>query len=241
MIMCNIKCSFLSIVLWPAIWVQAQGTYSFDAVLDSLTEPKLFGDLYKSPLPKSSVGSQFFIDDWLYGDIYLSNNNIVKNKVLKYNAYLDMLIWNPLIDYQEVKLDKDQIEAFSLHGQSGESYYFQKIPVKPDLASDSVVVFGEVLYLNRISLFAYRKVVVADHEVGVTDYYRDVYKVNTLYIFRLENGKTLGFRRHKKRDILTLFPGKKEMIIAKLRELKQHRFRTEADLINITKVLNEVL
>jgi hypothetical protein len=54
----------------------------------------------------------------------------------------------------------------------------------------------------------------------------------------LENGKTIGFRRYKKRDIIMLFPDKKQKIIAKLRELKLRHFRTEADLINITKALN---
>jgi hypothetical protein len=90
-------------------------------------------------------------------------------------------------------------------------------------------------------LFVYRKIVFTGYDVTSTDYYRDIYQLSTLYLFKLENGKTIGFRRYKKRDVIMLFPDKKEMIIAKLRELKQHHFRTEADLINITRALNEVL
>jgi hypothetical protein len=241
MIMCNLKYVFLAIVFLPVMIVQGQETTSCDAVLDQLNESKLIGDYYQAPLPMSSVGSQFLIDDWLNGDIYLSNKSIVRNKTIKYNAYHDRLIWHTPIGHQQVKLDKDYIEGFCLKGKSGETRCFKKIPVKYDLAFDSVTVFGEELYQNRISLFAYRKVVISGYEVALTDYYRDVYELSTLYLFKLENGKTIGFKRYKKKDIITLFPDKKEMIIAKLKELKQHRFRTEADLINITKVLNEVL
>lgn len=239
--MCNLKYVFLSIVFLPGIIVQGQEITSCDAVLDPLNEPKLIGDFYQPPLPMSTVGSQFLFDDWQNGDVYLSNKNIVRNKDLKFNAYLDRLIWLTPINHQQVKLDKDYIEGFCLKSKSGEPRCFKKIPVKYDLAIDSVSVFGEVLYQNRISLFAYRKVVIVGYEVALTDYYRDIYELSTLYLFKLENGKTIGFRRYKKRDIITLFPDKKEMIIAKLRELKQHRFRTEADLINITKALNEIL
>lgn len=239
--MCNLKYVFLSIVFLPVIIVQGQETTSCDAVLDQLNEPKLIGDLYQPPLPMSSVGSQFLFDDWQNGDVYLFNKSIVRNKDLKYNAYFDRLIWLTPLDHQQVQIDNEYIEGFCLHDESGVTRCFRKVPVKYDLASDSVSVFGEVLYEDSISLFAYRKVVVYESEVTSTDSYRDTYKLSSLYIYKLKNGKTIGFRRHKKRDIIALFPDKKEMIVAKLRELKQHRFQTEADLIEITKVLNEVL
>ena len=73
MIMCNLKYVFLSIVFLPVMIVYGQETTSCDALLDLLNEPKLIGDYYQPPLPMSSVGSQFLIEDWLYGDIYLSN------------------------------------------------------------------------------------------------------------------------------------------------------------------------
>lgn len=241
MIMCNLKYALFSMVFLPVIFVSAQETFTCETVLDSLIEPKLIGDVYQSPLLVTSVGSQFFKDDWLHGDIYLSNNNIVKNKVLKYNAFLDMLILNSPFGYQQVKLDKGQIEGFCLHGRLGETYCFKKIPVRYDLTSDSVDVFGEVLYENNISLYAYRKVVTDGYDESISAYYRKVYKLKTHYFLRMENGKTLGCGRHKKHDIVALFPEKKEMIIAKFREIKQLRFRTEADLINITRILNEVL
>jgi hypothetical protein len=239
--MYNLKCVFISIVFWPLIIAQGQETTSCDAMIDPLTEPKLIGDLYQPPLPMSSVGSEFYIDDWLNGDIYLSNNNIVRDKALKYNGYRDLLIWLTPVNHEQVKLDKDHIEGFCLNGKSGVKQCFKKIPIKYDLASDSVSVFAEVLYQNRISLFAYRKVTFEGYDVTSTDYYRDIYMLRTLYLFKLENGKTIGFRRYKKRDIIVLFPDKKQKIIAKLRELKLRHFRTEADLINITKALNEVL
>jgi hypothetical protein len=241
MIMCKLKYIFFAIAFWPVFIVQGQKPTSCDAVLNSLIEPNLTGDSYQSPLPLSSIGSQFFIEDWLNGDIYLSNKNIVRNMNLRYNAYLDMLIWLTPLNYEQVKLDKAPIEGFCLNGKSGATHCFIKIPIKYDLSFDSLVVFGEVLYQSRISLFAYRRVDFAGYDINSTDYYIETYKLSTLYLFRLENGKTIGFRRYKKRDVVKLFPDKKEMIIAKLRELKQHHFRTEADLINITKALNEAL
>jgi len=239
--MCNLKYVFLSIVFLPVIILQGQETTSCDAVLDQLNEPDLIGDFYQPPLPMSTVGSQFLYENWLDGDIFLSNKNIVKKKIIKYNAYHDIVIWLTPLNHQQVKLDNDYIDGFCLNDKSGVTHCFRKIPVKYDMSFDSITVFGEVLHESRISLFAYRKVVITGYEVDLTDYYRDIYDLTTLYLFKLENGKTIGFRSYRKRDIITLFPDKKEMILAKLREIKQHRFRTEADLIKITKALNEVL
>lgn len=239
--MCNLKYVFLLVAFLPVIIVHGQETTSCDAVLNQLNEPKLIGDLYQSPLPMSSVGSQFLFDDWQNGDVYLFNKSIVRNKDLKYNAYFDRLIWLTPLDHQQVQIDNDYIEGFCLYDKSGVTRCFRKVPVKYDLAFDSVSVFGEVLYENSISLFVCRKVVVDESEVTSADSYRDTYKLSSLYLYKLKNGRTIGFRRYKKRDIIALFPDKKERIIAKLRELKQHRLRTEADLIEITKVLNEVL
>jgi hypothetical protein len=241
MIMCNLKYIFFLIAFWPVIIMQGQETYSCDAMLDSLIEPKLTGDLFQPPNPGSLEGSQFFIEDWLNGDVYLTNKNIVRNKVLKYNGFLDRLICLTPVNYQQVNLDKDQIEGFCLNDKSGVTYCFKKIPIKDDLSPDSLSVFAEVLSQSRISLFAYRKVINKGYEVTSNGHYSDIYKAQPLYLFGFENGKTIGFKRCNKHDVMMLFPDKKEVIMAKLKELKLPHFLTEADLIQVTKVLNEIL
>jgi hypothetical protein len=240
--MCNLKYAFFCLVLWPVILLRGQeiNYCECNSMLDSLIEPKLFGDLYQPQ--KNGVGSQYYIKEWLNGDIYLTNGNIIKNNNLRYNGFLDRLMWITPISYQQVKLDKEQIKGFCLNDKYGTKYNYEKILIKDEFSPDSFPVYGEVLYKNRISLVAYRKVALAGYNVVPGgSYYEDVYKLSNSYLFKLENGKTLGFKRFRKRDISKLFPDKTELIVNKFRELKQRQFRTEADLIRVTKALNDFL
>jgi hypothetical protein len=230
------------IVCWPVVFIQGQSTIACtcDTILDSLMESQLAGDLYLQL--DRGVGSQYFTDEWLKGEVYLSNKTVVRNKYLKYNQYLDKLMWLTPANHQQIMLDKEPIEGFCISNNFGNKYYFQKIPIKVDMSPDSLLVFGEVLYQNKISLYAYRKVILTGYEVASTgSYYKNIYTVNTIYFFMLENGRTIGFKKYRKHNIIQLFPDKKDQIVAKLKELKQRHFRNEADLKNITKVLNEVL
>lgn len=208
--------------------------------LDNI-EPRLIGDAYF--YGKIGKGSLYFTDDWLSGDVVLSSNVVVKNKKLRYNGFIDRLIWLVPDVYQQVKLDKESVGAFTLYDKQLEvKHEFRKICIKELLIADSTKVYAKLLYKNKVSLYAYYKVELAGTEMeSGNSHFVDVYAKKTVYYFMFDNGQTLGFKRFKKRDIINLFPGKKEQILKNFRKYGQRRFKTEADLIKITEVLNGVL
>ncbi len=238
----NLKYVFFLMTCWPVVFIKGQSGLACNCgeILDSLMEPNLYGDIYQQV--DIGIGSQYFTEEWLKGEVYLTNKTTVGGKYLRYNQYLDRLLWLIPASNQQVLLDKEQIEGFCLNNKPGHKYCFQKIPVKVDMMPDSLLVFGEILYQNKISLYAFRKVILTGYElVNTGSYGKNIYTVNTTYFLKLKNGRTVGFKKYRKHDIIHLFPDKKELIVTKFKEMKQHHFRTETDLLNIAKVLNEVL
>ncbi len=232
----------ITAAIFPAEVMYAQESKSClcNATLDSIMEPVLTGDLYQTW--DKGIGSQYYTDEWLLGDVYLTNKTVVKDKYLRFNQYYNKLMWLTPINHQQVMLDKEQMEGFCLKPTSGLRFCFQKIPVKPDLSPDSLLVFGQILYKDSISLFIHRKVERSGYEVmNSSSSFKNVYNVNVTYYFMMENGRTIGFKKCRKRHILELFPDHRGLILAKLKELKQRHFRSVTDLQNITQVLNEVL
>lgn len=233
---------FLCLSCLPAVLLKGQGItrYDCDSVLISITEPKLFGDLYQQK--NIGIGSQYYIEDWLNGDVYLSNKCVVKNQYLRYNGFLDRLMWFTPGTHQQVKLDKEQIEGFCLNSRTGKDYCYEKIIIKEELIFDSVAVFAEVLYKSDISLYAYRKIdIVGYHVVSRGSKYMDIYKLENTYFLKLENGKTLGFKKFGKHNIYKLFPDKKALISSRFKKSKLRHIWTEDDLILAAQDLNEIL
>jgi hypothetical protein len=220
---------------------QAQETKlcNCDNQTESITEPKLIGELF-SP-KKSIIGSQNFIDEWLDGVVLLSNNITVKNKLLRYNGFIDRVIWLVPGCLQQVKLDKESVDGFCLNANdTDQPLCFKKIKIKEELTADSVIVYAQELYNNRLSLYAYRKVEFSGREITNGKYYTDKFSKVNIYFFKLGN-KTTGFKRFKKRDILKLFPGKKEQINNQFSTYKQRRFKSEQDLVRIAELLNGIV
>jgi hypothetical protein len=209
-----------------------------DSLLGKIMEPRLTGDLYIKPVP-SSV-SQFFMDDWLIGTIYLSNDHTITNLYLKYNGYIDHPIWMKE-DFAQIRLDNDPIRSFCLADKfiPGNSYCFEKIKISNKPASDSVMVFAQVLYKNLLSLFVQRKVVLTGVEESKLDrIIIDSYEKRSIYYFRLGEKITGGFRKINKKSILITFPERKEDIEKLFRSEKPYRIRTEEDLIRFAARLN---
>jgi hypothetical protein len=208
-----------------------------DSLDREITEPKLIGDVFLNQT--TGTVSQYFMNEWLYGIIYLSNHMIVPNKILRYNGYLDRLIW--LTDnYQHIKLDKESIDGFCLFDRyDDKSYYFQKIRIKEELSSDSTMVYAQLLCKGNISLFAYRKVVHSGTTEGQDyQYMIDEFEKKTFYYFKFPNNTSAGFRHISKRNIVKAFPGQKNQVLNLLRTGNQHSFKTEEDLIQIAELLN---
>jgi len=177
------------------------------------------------------------------GEVYLGNNHTVKTKNLRYNGYFDQLVYLNSGNSQQIKIDKEQVERFCLYN-SVNSYCFKKIKIRKELSltPDTITVYAQVLFESKISLYAHRNVEITGTVIdSKCNCYKDVYTNKYMYYFKTQNGKTIGFKRFKKKDIIKLFPDKKELILNKFRSTKQRRFRNESDLVNIATALNEII
>jgi hypothetical protein len=237
-----LKTSYTILFCWLMATATGQNPASChcDSILEKLMEPRLTGENYIKPVP-SSV-SQFFTDDWLLGTIHLTNDLTVENQYFRYNGYIDHLIWMD-VDFRQIRLDNDPIRSFCLADKyiTGKSYCFEKIKIPKDLASDSMLVFAQVLYKNTLSLFVQRKVVLTGIEERKQDrIIVDSYEKRNIYYFKSGEKITDGFRKITKKSILNTFPGRKEDIIKLYRSGRQFRVRSEEDLIRFTARLNEI-
>ena len=208
-----------------------------DSLLEKITEPALIGDIFVKPLP--STVSPYFYDNWLSGDILLSNNVIVQKQRLKYNGFIDRLIWMN-DNYQMVKLDKASVAGFCLKDNVFPRLKdcFGKIKIKEEYLSDSTFVYAQILYSGDLSLYAYRKVVhFGTEEMKVYNIIVDAYEKRTTYYFKTGNHLTKGFMKIKKRILLDIFPERKEEIITYLRSGKS-KINNEGDLISLAEWLN---
>jgi hypothetical protein len=199
-------------------------------------EPKLMGELfvYQAGL----IGTEFFNIDYAKGDIVLQNGEMVHDKRLRYNGRVDGLLMLSSND-QEILLDKYFIKEFSFNNCT-----FRKIKVIKDFNSDTSEVYGQILYENKLSLYVFRQCVfnqdvltyVSNHQIS-----KQSFHPLPIFYFQLPNHKTIGFKKFKKRDLFHLFPDKKDAMRKLFREKHQHRFKSEADLIQITALLNEMI
>lgn len=218
---------------------QENASCKCDSLYGEITEPRLIGDLFLNREKGSVI--QYFIYDWLDGNVFLSNNMTVKNKLLRYNGYFDRLIWLTR-NFQQVKLDKESVDGFSLNDKvTGKSYSFGKIKIKEALSTDSAIVYAQLLYLNNLSLYAYRKVILTGIEEDKGNHtITDEFEKRTFYYFKSGNNTLKGFRHINKKNILKIFPDRKEQIANLLRTEKQRRYKTEEDLIRVTELLNKM-
>ncbi len=126
---------------------------------------------YSNPIPRYR-GEQY-LSDWTRGEVILRNGETVRNMDLRYERYMDEVLWLRSGDFRIGVLNKRIIEGFRLQGEDGSlSLFFVKKRIKLP-ATDSLDAYLQVLVEGPVSLFAYRNVVRVLDRNATTD--------NTLY------------------------------------------------------------
>jgi hypothetical protein len=202
-------------------------------------DPRLSGELFTSSM--SVDESTYFSKVWLIGDIFLSNGEIVRNKLIRYNGLLDELFWLDHKSNNIIKLDKSSIMRFHfINFQGDTSVYFRKIKVKPDVIADSSEVFGQEIYNGRLSLFILHTFFITRREhfykEGVP-YQKSIYEEEPVYYFRFTNNKSVGIKNLNRKNLYTVFPVYKNQIKKFYRQNKQGEFRNNSELIRLTRFL----
>ena len=186
-------------------------------------------------------GTTYFNSEWLPGDIYLSNGEVVRNKLIKYNGLLDELFWQEPKSKNVIKLDKESILQFHFQNLDGDStVYFRKIKVKKNAVADSSEFFGQVVYEGSLSLF-----VLHIHKFEKTELFRkdgvllekNVYAEEPVYIFRYRNNKTFITRKLNRNSLIAFSPENKNKIVEFLKENGNGIFTNKPGLIMLTRFL----
>jgi hypothetical protein len=209
----------------------------------TLFEPKLTGEVYQ---PVIMRGMEFYHINYGDGTIILESGDTIFHYQIRYNGRLDALLYLVPNTVHEIQLDKFAIKEFYFNeDQNRQREFFRKIQVKNDFFSDSVEVFSQLLYEDRLSLFAFRQYVsIHDQLVAVTndrEIAKPLYVPSFIYYFQLPNHKTVGFKKFKRKDLYELFPERKEAMKQLFRENHQRRFKKESDLVRITEILNKMI
>lgn len=230
-----------SIVLMTTVQnVIAQSNRSEDVGTFTSSESCLTGELFTSA---STVDeSTYFNSEWLSGDIYFSNGEVVRNKLIKYNGLLDELFWQEPKSKNTIKLDKEPVQQFHYLNLNGDtSIYFRKIKVKQSNVANSGEIFCEAIYNGRVSLFVCytyfieRRVIVY---MNGSPFEKAIYAEKPIYYFRSGNNKSFVTKSLNRNSLYQFSPDNKDPIKAFFKANKIRKFTSKSDLIRLTQFLN---
>ena len=222
-------------------FLYSQRNFSDPTYLDSVFEPKLPGEEY-TPLP-GLVGSQYYNNEWVLGNLELVNGKKICNKLLKYNGFIDEALWLPNDSdaTSQIKLDKLSVADFWIQNPTGKSAHFKRINTKKIYQSDSTDIFAEVITEGKFSLYIFRKISVIEDKNLVAKgkfYYTAKLGQTPIYYIKQPTGQFYSLYKIKKKYFLNLF-GEQRNDINKLLKKNNQRIRTESDLVNVFFLLNK--
>lgn len=201
--------------------------------VDSIFAPKLTGELFV-PDSIDGKGEQFFISQWKQADILLSNGCIINGVDLKYNGFLDQVLWFNPKSQKPYVVDKPSISEFWLKDDT--LWHFKKINVSDTTASHRSDVFVQVVLDGNPSLYVQRKVTHFVDELVAYKYFK-VYEQTPVYYLRSSNRDYLRLDNLDKRSFLNLFPEQKKELTKLIRS---HRLnlKKEEDLFKVVQLMN---
>jgi hypothetical protein len=223
--------------------LKGQKSYHKDKVDLTASEVCLTGELFT---PDFIVdGTTYFNSEWLPGDIYLSNGEVVKNKLIKYNGLLDELFWQEPKSKNTIKLDKEAILRFHFQNFNGDpAVYFKKIKFRKNNISDSSEVFGQVVNEGNLSLY-----ILHDFKTAGTELIRQngnllertIYVEEPVYVFRLTNNKIFVFKSLNRKKLYSISPANSEKIKEFLKTNRTGEFKDISYLRKLTQFLSTIV
>ncbi len=206
-------------------------------------KPKLSGEVYNFSM--RSTGEDYYLDgDWQRGDVLLVSDKKVRDKLIKYNTYLDELIWMSEESYKRVKVDKSLVKEFTIDlPDRAEPVVFKNIEMDKSSGSDKKSNYLEKLYKGDISLMAHRRVTIASERLvssgGSLHSLPRLRSRPKFYIVKPGN-QVYEVERFSRRALYRIFSDKRSEIRAAFRD-ERLRIRDENDLIRAVSLIDEIL
>ncbi|MEI6048829.1 MAG: hypothetical protein WCS03_08010 [Bacteroidota bacterium] len=202
----------------------------------------LTGELFAPD--KATDPTTWFNTEWLSGDIYLSNGEIVRNKLIRYNGSLDELFWLEPKSGKVVKLDKEAIVKFHLlNFNEYTSVYFKRLKLKFDVLTDSSEVFVQEIYNGKLSLYILHTFYVQRREILAKNnvyFEKEIYVEKPVYFLNFKNKKTVTLKSLNCKNLYAFIPDKKEQIKQFFKLAKKDKIDTYLHMIILMKFLNYI-
>ncbi|MBN1186158.1 MAG: hypothetical protein JXB49_28015 [Bacteroidales bacterium] len=124
--------------------------------LEEYFEEKLTAKIFVYSYSGNTI--QYF-NEWLKGDIYLKDGNVVKNKNLRYRGFGDQLIWARNSDFQTGIIDRDNINGFVLYNKDNSVFAtFKNLNIKNENDKNDNFQYLQVLAEGDLSFYVFRRI-----------------------------------------------------------------------------------
>ncbi len=114
-------------------------------------------------------GDQYF-NAWSDGVVNLANGDVISHITIRYDKYMDELLWLRETDFKTGVLAKESISGFiilSTKTESAAEFIHKKI--KLPYKADSSDVFLQILVRGDLQLYAWRKVIQSANDFTLLD------------------------------------------------------------------------
>ncbi len=206
--------------------------------VDSIFTPPLCGEIYH--IKTGTIGNQFYNNEWRLGKIKLISGEWVFNIKLKYNSFIDELIWLQENSFKQIKLEKHFIDEFVLINSDGISVHFRRMKIKLPPMVDSSEIYVEVLLEKIASLYVFRSIKIEGHEEELKNgilYSNDVLKDHPVYILIMPDQRIITFQKIRKRSLLNALDENSRVRIKKIIQEFHLSIRKENDLMELVRLI----
>jgi hypothetical protein len=171
---------------------------------ENISDENLTAKVYISPYLNKK---ELYYNSWGSGDVELVDGTVVKNKTLRYNGYLDELVWLRNDDKKVGLVDKQLVKSFKIkQSENGTTDLYRKMKIKRWFSFDTAVVYMNVLAEGKLSLYVLRRIIqMSNSQEFVTkhEYYIYIngnfilFKPNKVYFLQV-----LGVEKDRMKQIL---------------------------------------
>jgi hypothetical protein len=206
------------------------------------SSPTLSGEIIQ---PSTGLkGSQFFINEWVKGDIFFHDGTRVTDKKLRYNGYTEEVLWLHEGSNQVVLIDRNLIEKFSLYlPDNPEPLVFEKMPLKSAFQQGTGDVFAHSLYKDTISLFAIRQVVkkrdVIEKRGNARGLFTEI-EPKHIYFLILPCERVAIIGKSRRKSFYRAFPQFRDEIRSAFTGTR-NRIRDENEMVEAVRLINEII
>jgi hypothetical protein len=161
------KTLLLLILIVPAFFpVYSQASASGD--YDNALRVGLMGFEYRNSVDRFK-GNQYF-SDWAKGDVYRENGDVITGIFLRYDKYMDEVLWLRETDFKAGVMARLDVRGFVLYNERMEPLgEFVRRKIKLSYKADSSETFLQVLVKGNLELFAFRKVIQSANDYTLRD------------------------------------------------------------------------